>query len=512
MASRYWVKNKVGSWNSTANWSSSSAATTGGASVPSTADSVFFNLNSGSGYCTLDISPTVRTIDFTGYTGTLNFNTYQITLNYTGTILIGSTSMTVINSSLPYDFIFTSSSTAARTVTLGSVSESNAFSLQFNNPGGVHSVSGSCKNLSVTGSNQLYGSLTVYGLCQPGDTNWVSGSVLTCVGAVTVINATSMVTGQKYCIVSKGTTNFTLYGASSNSAGQIFTATGAGTGTGTVVLSKNFFPSTGSGNRQYPDIVFGNGTSQGSYYLNNYTNSNTSYTVRSGYFNTNGYPLFLGTTGSFTCNSSETKNVVIDGTISNYVSYQINLNGSTLYNTYDFSKATLEMGGQFVANAISLPSTFKIYKLKFSTATYNTNFTLAGLSTMYVDIIEMPPAVAGYTYSIGFDNNAPTIYYNVVNINNTQYLNSGRYVFVSDYNGVYLIKTSSQRDNIFGTSVRNVNASLSKANVVAYTGNILTSLPIAGPGSSTGNLDNGGNIGVSFNKIPPTDKNWLGFY
>ena len=45
-------------------------------------------------------------------------------------------------------------------------------------------------------------------------------------------SATNFVVGQVYTISSIGTTNFTLIGASSNTVGVVFTATGAGTGTG----------------------------------------------------------------------------------------------------------------------------------------------------------------------------------------------------------------------------------------------------------------------------------------
>ena len=50
----------------------------------------------------------------------------------------------------------------------------------------------------------------------------------------TTINATSMLAGTTYKIISVGSTTFTNFGASSNTAGTIFTATAAGTGSGTV--------------------------------------------------------------------------------------------------------------------------------------------------------------------------------------------------------------------------------------------------------------------------------------
>jgi hypothetical protein len=48
--------------------------------------------------------------------------------------------------------------------------------------------------------------------------------------------ATSFVVGKQYKIVSLGSTNFTLIGASANTVGTVFTATGAGIGTGTASI------------------------------------------------------------------------------------------------------------------------------------------------------------------------------------------------------------------------------------------------------------------------------------
>jgi len=50
----------------------------------------------------------------------------------------------------------------------------------------------------------------------------------------TVLTAGSFVVGNIYTIVAVGTTNFTLIGASANTVGVVFTATGVGSGTGTA--------------------------------------------------------------------------------------------------------------------------------------------------------------------------------------------------------------------------------------------------------------------------------------
>ncbi len=53
------------------------------------------------------------------------------------------------------------------------------------------------------------------------------------------ITAGSFIVGQSYIIQALGTTNFTLIGASSNTLGLMFTATGVGTGTGTASQEAN---------------------------------------------------------------------------------------------------------------------------------------------------------------------------------------------------------------------------------------------------------------------------------
>jgi hypothetical protein len=54
---------------------------------------------------------------------------------------------------------------------------------------------------------------------------------------VIVISAPSIVSGTSYKILSVGNTDFTLIGSANNTVGTVFTASGAGTGTGTVGLA-----------------------------------------------------------------------------------------------------------------------------------------------------------------------------------------------------------------------------------------------------------------------------------
>ena len=63
----------------------------------------------------------------------------------------------------------------------------------------------------------------------------------------TTVNATALVTGYTYTILTVGTTNWTLVGAASNTVGVTFVASGVGTGTGTATWNSNIIPFTQAG-------------------------------------------------------------------------------------------------------------------------------------------------------------------------------------------------------------------------------------------------------------------------
>ncbi len=93
MANRFWVGGTA-TWNNTAGskWSATSGGS-GGQSVPSSSDDVFFDANSGSVTCSLSGSRSAKTINFTGFTGTFNFAAAS-SLNVSGNATFG-TAMTV---------------------------------------------------------------------------------------------------------------------------------------------------------------------------------------------------------------------------------------------------------------------------------------------------------------------------------------------------------------------------------------------------------------------------------
>ncbi len=78
-ASRYWIATAGSTWNSTANWSTTSGGA-GGASVPGFSDIVYFDAN-GTGTCTLDVNASVDAVIMSA--GTLNTSTFTFTVSGT---------------------------------------------------------------------------------------------------------------------------------------------------------------------------------------------------------------------------------------------------------------------------------------------------------------------------------------------------------------------------------------------------------------------------------------------
>jgi len=178
MANRFWVTTGTtggtGNWSDIQNWSTSSGGTAG-ASVPGAADSARYDGNSGTGTATLDISPTVQSLSFapsTSFAGTFAFGTNTVTLNSTGTIFVGSTSMTVTGTP---QVILTETvpSATARTISPGAVTEANSISFRITGSTGALTLStGSYLDLDFTdGTNP-----TGYGGALGGNSPTVYGS------------------------------------------------------------------------------------------------------------------------------------------------------------------------------------------------------------------------------------------------------------------------------------------------------------------------------------------------
>ena len=90
MANRYWVGG-TGNWDnaSTAHWSATSGGA-GSASIPTSADDVFFDANSGGGICTLITATAVcKSLTCTGFNGTITGTTVAIDVYGNFTLAVG---------------------------------------------------------------------------------------------------------------------------------------------------------------------------------------------------------------------------------------------------------------------------------------------------------------------------------------------------------------------------------------------------------------------------------------
>ena len=89
MANRYWIG--TGNWDTTntANWSTASGGS-GGASVPTSADAVFFDAGSAGGACTITAVVSCASLDCTNFTGTLT-GASQVNCSGSFTLVSGMT-------------------------------------------------------------------------------------------------------------------------------------------------------------------------------------------------------------------------------------------------------------------------------------------------------------------------------------------------------------------------------------------------------------------------------------
>jgi hypothetical protein len=124
-----------------------------------------------------------------------------------------------------------------------------------------------------------------------------NGNVLTSTAGST-ITAGSFVVGAEYTILTVGTTSFTSIGASANTVGIVFTATGVGSGTGTATT--NTWTSSASG---------GLGVSQ------TWTDVKSSRALGTTYTNSTGKPIQLGVTIQFPAQSNAVVSISINGTV-----------------------------------------------------------------------------------------------------------------------------------------------------------------------------------------------------
>ena len=167
MASRYWVS--TGNWSSTntANWSTSSGGA-GGASVPTSADDVFFTDSSGNCTVASGYTPQCLTANFTGYAYPNSFTGSGQPVQIAGT---SGTVFTGGSTAAFFSVTFEITSTGASTISLQlPLTNATDFLPSFSFTGGTYSLNlpSKVQDLSFTGSSCtvnnsvvfIYGNLT----------------------------------------------------------------------------------------------------------------------------------------------------------------------------------------------------------------------------------------------------------------------------------------------------------------------------------------------------------------
>ena len=125
MANRYWVGGTA-SWDGTAGskWALTSGGA-GGQAVPTSADTVFFDANSGANTVTIGAGTAIcSTLTMTGFTGTLAFGSNSITCAGVGNIYVGDSTYTVTGTSPTIRV--TSTVNSSKTFNGGAATEANS--------------------------------------------------------------------------------------------------------------------------------------------------------------------------------------------------------------------------------------------------------------------------------------------------------------------------------------------------------------------------------------------------
>jgi len=258
VANRYWVGGTA-TWDGTIGlkWALTSGGI-GGQLAPTTADTVFFDANSGAGTVTLGTTGACSTINFSGFTGTFAWGTNTITVAGSGVTVYTQTTSSTFTGTPVLNFTY-SGSTGTRTINCGSVTEANSATLNISAGGDTvtFQAASGIKNLNFTGFTGALSSSTtrtIYG-------NLIFGS--------------GMTTG--------GNVQITTFGATS----------------GTQTLTCNGVTVT------FPFLQNGIG---GTVQLGSALTTSNTYTLTNGVFDANNYNV---TVASFSSNNSNTRTITM---------------------------------------------------------------------------------------------------------------------------------------------------------------------------------------------------------
>jgi hypothetical protein len=234
--------------------------------VPGTADIALLDASSGSGTVTLDISPDIQTLTMTGFTGTLAFGTNTISLNSTGTIFTGATTMAVTGT--PLIICTSATTTLARTITPGIVTEANSISFRITAGTATLTITaGSVRNLDFTDGTNPTGyagafsanSTTVYGnfKASTGMTQAAGTAVLTfaATSGTKTITTAAVVFDRPFTFNGVGGT-WQLQDALTSGSARTLTLTNGTLDLNNFTLTTGLFSSTNSNTRT---LAFGTG-------------------------------------------------------------------------------------------------------------------------------------------------------------------------------------------------------------------------------------------------------------
>ena len=429
MANRYFL-NIGANWGDTANWSDTSGGT-GGFSVPTNADDVFFDANSGN--CTVNASNRVaKTLDFTGYTNTITM-TFGITVSGSVTLVAA---MTIAGAS---------GLTINATGTFTSNGKTWPNALTF----------------SATNTLTLADDLSVGGLLTTsGGTTTVNGTFN--------INASGGITISANLVQGIGTTTLNLTGGTWSGGGVVRINTNLN---GNVIISGTVWFDTRtlthlSGNittsgsilRSLANVTY----NTGSVVWNNITFDNLTYTLLSD-LNINGNIGTLGTVtfnGTFNINSSGTFNIgntiqqgtgvttlnLLGGTwsttsangilrLNTNINGNITISGNVYYNTGTLTNLSGKTNANTATLNIAASSTFiNCDKINFKTITI-TAATTQTFNRFFSGSALVPTRIqsgtAGTNYTITFQDRFEKIT-KFTKISNCTVTNRGQLLCITD--------------------------------------------------------------------------------
>lgn len=258
MANRYWVGGTA-SWDGTIGlkWALTSGGV-GGQLAPTTADTVFFDANSGANTVTIGAGvATCSTLTMTGFTGTIAFGSNSITCAGTGTIYTGATTFSVTGTPL---ILCSNSSGTSRTITPTATTEANSISFNITAGTGTFNItaSSSVKNLNFTGftgalaltARTIYGNLTLVSGMTLGSGASIQTFAATS-GTQTITSATLTLDCQ---IVFAGTATYQLVDAMTVGSTRTTTLTSGTLDLNNKTLTTGFVATSNSNTRS---ILFG---------------------------------------------------------------------------------------------------------------------------------------------------------------------------------------------------------------------------------------------------------------